>query len=174
MIVRELTGDIYFGQQRGMGVNEQGEREAFNTMRYSESEVRRHRACGLWYCHEAQQEAVFGGQGQCAGNHRVLGKEIMIDVARDYPQVELSHVCRQRRHAAGAQPQAVRRDGDRQYVWRHSVRRSLHAHRFHRHAAVGLAGSEQQGPVRAFATVPHRTSPARIWPIRWPPSCLPP
>ena len=40
MIVRELTGDVYFGQPRGIEVRD-GERVGFNTMVYSESEVRR-------------------------------------------------------------------------------------------------------------------------------------
>src|SRR5205085_2137591 len=41
MIVRELTGDIYFGTPRGRRNTESGEREGFDTMRYSESEIRR-------------------------------------------------------------------------------------------------------------------------------------
>src|SRR5581483_2886287 len=41
MILRELTGDIYFGQPRGSRRTESGEREGFDTMRYSESEIRR-------------------------------------------------------------------------------------------------------------------------------------
>ena len=41
MIVRELTGGIYFGQPRGVFVNDKGEREGFNTARYTESEIRR-------------------------------------------------------------------------------------------------------------------------------------
>ncbi|RPH39839.1 MAG: 3-isopropylmalate dehydrogenase, partial [Burkholderiales bacterium] len=41
LILRELTGDIYFGQPRGVRTNEAGEREGFDTMRYTESEIRR-------------------------------------------------------------------------------------------------------------------------------------
>ncbi len=41
MILRELTGDLYFGEPRGITTNAAGEREAFNTMRYSEGEVER-------------------------------------------------------------------------------------------------------------------------------------
>src|SRR5204863_7215285 len=41
MIVRELTGDIYFGEPRGRRTNTAGESEGFDTMRYSESEIRR-------------------------------------------------------------------------------------------------------------------------------------
>ena len=41
MILRELTGDIYFGQPRGQRKTDTGEREGFDTMKYSESEIRR-------------------------------------------------------------------------------------------------------------------------------------
>src|SRR5207249_11360709 len=41
LIVRELTGDIYFGKPRGRRTNECGEDEGFDTMLYSESEIRR-------------------------------------------------------------------------------------------------------------------------------------
>lgn len=41
MIIRELTGGMYFGQPRGRRVNDRGEREGFNTLVYSESEIRR-------------------------------------------------------------------------------------------------------------------------------------
>lgn len=91
MIVRELTGDIYFGQPRGMGVNAQGEREAFNTMRYSESEVRR-------IAHVAFGIAMKRNRKLCSVDKaNVLEttefwKEIMIEVAKEYPQVELSHM----------------------------------------------------------------------------------
>jgi 3-isopropylmalate dehydrogenase len=39
MVVRELTGGIYFGNPKGFGENERGERTGFNTMIYSEPEV---------------------------------------------------------------------------------------------------------------------------------------
>src|SRR6476619_1965452 len=39
VIVRELTGDIYFGEPRGRRTNAAGEREGFDTMRYAESEI---------------------------------------------------------------------------------------------------------------------------------------
>ena len=41
MIVRELTGGIYFGQPRGVRILDNGEREGFNTLVYSESEIKR-------------------------------------------------------------------------------------------------------------------------------------
>jgi 3-isopropylmalate dehydrogenase len=91
MIVRELTGDIYFGQPRGISVNELGEREAYNTMRYSDSEVRR-------IAHVAFGIAMKRNRRLCSVDKaNVLEttefwKEIMIEVGREYPQVELSHM----------------------------------------------------------------------------------
>ena len=91
MIVRELTGDIYFGQPRGMRVNEDGEREGFNTMVYKESEVRR-------IAHVAFDIAMKRQKKLCSVDKaNVLEttefwKEIVIDVAREYPEVELTHM----------------------------------------------------------------------------------
>jgi len=91
MIVRELTGDVYFGQPRGMRVNDEGEREGFNTMIYKESEVRR-------IAHVAFGIAMKRGKKLCSVDKaNVLEttefwKEIVIDVAKEYPEVELSHM----------------------------------------------------------------------------------
>jgi len=91
MIVRELTGDVYFGQPRGMRVNDEGEREGFNTMIYKESEVRR-------IAHVAFGIAMERGKKLCSVDKaNVLEttefwKEIVIDVAKEYPEVELSHM----------------------------------------------------------------------------------
>jgi 3-isopropylmalate dehydrogenase len=91
MIVRELTGDVYFGQPRGIRVGESGEREGFNTMIYKESEVRR-------IAHVAFDIAMKRGKKLCSVDKaNVLEttefwKEIVIDVAKEYPEVELSHM----------------------------------------------------------------------------------
>lgn len=91
MIVRELTGDVYFGQPRGMRTNEQGIREGFNTMIYSEPEVRR-------IAHVAFQIAMKRQKKLCSVDKaNVLEttefwKEIVIDVAKEYPEVELTHM----------------------------------------------------------------------------------
>jgi 3-isopropylmalate dehydrogenase len=96
MIVRELTGDVYFGQPRGMRVNENGEREGFNTMVYAESEVRRiaHVAFGI-----AMKRRKNGQKGKLCSVDKAnvletteFWKEIVIDVAKEYPEVELTHM----------------------------------------------------------------------------------
>ncbi|HVC50272.1 MAG TPA: 3-isopropylmalate dehydrogenase [Burkholderiales bacterium] len=91
MIVRELTGDIYFGQPRGIRVNAAGEREGFNTMIYSESEIRR-------VAHVAFDIAMKRNRRLCSVDKMnvlettELWREIMIEVSREYPGVVLSHM----------------------------------------------------------------------------------
>jgi len=90
MIVRELTGDVYFGQPRGIEVRN-GERVGFNTMLYSESEVRR-------VAHVAFGIAMKRGKKLCSVEKAnvlecsELWKEVVIEVSRGYPEVELSHM----------------------------------------------------------------------------------
>ncbi|NDP48813.1 MAG: 3-isopropylmalate dehydrogenase [Sulfuriferula multivorans] len=95
MIVRELTGDVYFGQPRGIEVRSNpaggSERVGFNTMLYAESEVRR-------VAHVAFGIAMKRGKKLCSVDKAnvlecsELWKEVMIEVSKDYPEVELSHM----------------------------------------------------------------------------------
>ena len=91
LIVRELTGDIYFGEPRGIRTLENGEREGYNTMKYSESEVRRIAKIAF----EAAQKR---GKKLCSVDKAnvlettELWKEIFNEVAKDYPNVQLSHM----------------------------------------------------------------------------------
>ena len=91
MIVRELTGDVYFGQPRGMRVNEHGEREGFNTMVYKESEVRRiaHVAFGIAMKRKKKLCSVDKAN---VLETTEFWKEIVIDVANEYPEVALTHM----------------------------------------------------------------------------------
>jgi 3-isopropylmalate dehydrogenase len=91
LILRELTGDIYFGQPRGMHRLENGEREGFDTMRYSESEIRR-------IAHAGFRAAMKRAKKLCSVDKcnvletSQLWREVVIEVAREYPGVELSHM----------------------------------------------------------------------------------
>ncbi|WP_050478601.1 3-isopropylmalate dehydrogenase [Herbaspirillum rhizosphaerae] len=95
LIVRELNGDIYFGQPRGMREAPdgpfKGAREGFDTMRYSEPEIRR-------IAHVAFQAAAKRGNRLCSVDKaNVLEtfqfwKDIVTDVHNEYPQVELTHM----------------------------------------------------------------------------------
>ncbi|MDP2832592.1 MAG: 3-isopropylmalate dehydrogenase [Pseudomonadota bacterium] len=93
MIVRELTGDVYFGQPRGIeirvGPNGQGERVGFNTMIYSESEVRR-------VAQVAFGIAMKRGKKLCSVEKAnvlecsELWRDVVAEVAKEYPEVALS------------------------------------------------------------------------------------
>jgi len=90
MIVRELTGDIYFGEPRGIEVRD-GQRVGFNTMIYSDVEIRR-------IAHVAFQAAAKR-QGKLCSVDKMnvlectqLWRDIVIEVSKEYPQVTLSHM----------------------------------------------------------------------------------
>jgi 3-isopropylmalate dehydrogenase len=91
LIVRELTGGIYFGQPRGVRVLENGERQGYNTYVYSESEIRR-------IGKVAFEAARARGGRLCSVDKAnvlevtVLWREIMEDMASEYPDVTLSHM----------------------------------------------------------------------------------
>lgn len=91
LIVRELTGGIYFGQPRGVQTLENGEREGFNTYRYNESEIRR-------IGRVAFEMAMKRDKRLCSVDKAnvlevtELWREIMEDLSKDYPEVELSHM----------------------------------------------------------------------------------
>lgn len=90
MIVRELTGDIYFGQPRGIEVRD-GERVGFNTMIYSESEIRR-------IAHVAFQAAQKRDKRLCSIDKMnvleatQLWRDVVTEVSSEYPDVELTHL----------------------------------------------------------------------------------
>ncbi|PLW82728.1 3-isopropylmalate dehydrogenase [Kineobactrum sediminis] len=91
LIVRELTGGIYFGEPRGIRVLENGEREGFNTYVYNESEIRRigHLAFSLA---RQRDHRVCSVDKSNVLEVTVLWREVMEEVARDYPDVTLSHM----------------------------------------------------------------------------------
>ena len=91
LIVRELTGGIYFGEPRGIRTLENGERQGFNTDVYSESEIRRIAKIGF-------ELAQKRGGRLCSVDKAnvlevtVLWREVVTEMAKDYPDVELSHL----------------------------------------------------------------------------------
>lgn len=91
MIVRELTGGIYFGQPRGVRTLDNGEKQGYNTLVYSESEIER-------IGHSAFKIAMKRGKKLCSVDKAnvlectELWREVMERIAKDYPEVELSHM----------------------------------------------------------------------------------
>jgi 3-isopropylmalate dehydrogenase len=91
LIVRELTGGIYFGQPRGIRRKEGGIREGFNTYVYDENEIRRIGRVAF--------EAARGRNKRLCSVDKanvlevtVLWREVMEELKQEYPDVELSHI----------------------------------------------------------------------------------
>ena len=91
LIVRELTGDIYFGEPRGIRTLENGEREGYNTMKYSESEIRRIAKVSFEAAQKRSKKLCSVDKANVLETTE-LWKEIFNEVAKDYPDVELSHM----------------------------------------------------------------------------------
>jgi 3-isopropylmalate dehydrogenase len=91
LIVRELTGGIYFGRPRGVEIDENGEKRGFNTYVYKESEVRRIARVAF--------EAARKRHGRLCSVDKAnvlevteMWREIVTDVSREFPDVELTHM----------------------------------------------------------------------------------
>lgn len=91
LIVRELTGDIYFGEPRGIHTLANGEREGFNTMRYSESEIRRIAKVAFEAAQKRNKKLCSVDKANVLETTE-LWKQIFIEVGEGYPDVELSHM----------------------------------------------------------------------------------
>ena len=91
MIVRELTGDIYFGQPRGIATLDNGEREGINTMRYNESEIRRIGRIAFDIAMKRNKKVCSVDKANVLETTE-LWRQVMIELAKDYPEVELSHM----------------------------------------------------------------------------------
>lgn len=91
LIVRELTGGIYFGEPRGIRLLENGERQGYNTYVYAEHEIER-------IGRNAFEMAMKRNKKLCSVDKAnvleatVLWREVMQSMAKDYPEVELSHM----------------------------------------------------------------------------------
>lgn len=91
MIVRELTGGIYFGQPRGVKTLDNGEKQGFNTLVYSESEIERIGRSAFEIAEKRNKKLCSVDKAnvlECTE----LWREVMTELAKDYPDVELSHM----------------------------------------------------------------------------------
>jgi 3-isopropylmalate dehydrogenase len=91
VIVRELTGDIYFGEPRGQRTNAAGEREGFDTMRYSTSEIERIARVGFATAEKRAKKLCSVDKANVLDTS-ILWREIVTAVAKDYPDVALTHM----------------------------------------------------------------------------------
>ena len=175
LIVRELTGGVYFGEPKEIIDLGNGQKRGIDTQVYDTFEIERISGVAFELA-RTRKNHVTSMEKRNVMKSGVLWNEV---VTAD-PQGEICrrqarpHAGRRRRHAAGALAQAVRRHRHRQSVRRHAVRHRRHADRLDRHAAVGLArrarrqDRQAQGALRAGARLGARTLPARASPTRSP------
>ena len=91
LILRELTGDIYFGQPRGVRVNENGEREGFDTMRYTESEIRRIARMAFETARTRQRKVCSVDKANVLETTQ-FWRDVVTEVHGEYRDIELTHM----------------------------------------------------------------------------------
>ena len=91
VIVRELTGDIYFGQPRGRRTNARGETEGFDTMHYSVPEIERIARVGFETARKRSRRLCSVDKANVLDTS-ILWREVVTKLAADYPDVALSHM----------------------------------------------------------------------------------
>ena len=117
LILRELTGDVYFGKPRGVSRNEKGMRTGVNTMIYTEEEIRRIAVSAFELARKRKKNLVSVDKANVLETTE-LWRDVVTEAGRKYPDVAL----------------------DDKSVRRHSERRGRDADRLHRYAAFGLPG----------------------------------
>jgi 3-isopropylmalate dehydrogenase len=91
MIVRELTGDVYFGTPRGRRMTDAGLREGYDTMRYDEAEVARIARAGFETARWRRKRLCSVDKANVLETSQ-LWRDVVIEVSADYPDVELTHM----------------------------------------------------------------------------------
>lgn len=91
LILRELTGDIYFGQPRGVRVRDDGEREGFDTMVYRESEIVRIGRVAFEAARKRSRRLVSVDKANVLETTQ-FWRDVMTALAKDYPDVALTHM----------------------------------------------------------------------------------
>jgi 3-isopropylmalate dehydrogenase len=91
LILRELTSDIYFGQPRGIHKNAAGQREGFDTMRYTEGEIERIAHVAFQAARKRQHKVCSIDKSNVLETTQ-LWKDVVTEVALKYPDVQCSHM----------------------------------------------------------------------------------
>ena len=91
MIIRELTGDIYFGQPRGRRTNAAGEDEGFDTMHYARSEIERIARVGFETAMKRNRKLCSVDKANVLDTS-ILWREVVTEMGKSYPEVALSHM----------------------------------------------------------------------------------
>ena len=164
LIVRELTGGVYFGEPKEIIDLGNGQKRAIDTQVYDTYEIERiaRASPSIWRASAADK--VTSMEKRNVMKSGVLWHEVVTRraQARVQGREARAHARRRRRHAARPRAEAVRRDRHRQPLRRHAVGRRGDADRLARHAAVGLArrarrqDRQAQGALRAGARLGAR------------------
>ena len=91
LIIRELTGDIYFGQPRGIRQTESGEREGFDTMRYTEGEIRRIARTAFEAARKRDGRVCSVDKANVLETTQ-LWRDVVTETHADFPDIALSHM----------------------------------------------------------------------------------
>ena len=91
MIIRELTGDIYFGAPRGRRTDAAGQEEGFDTMHYSVPEIERIARVGFETARKRSRKLTSVDKANVLDTS-ILWREVVTRVAGEYPDVALSHM----------------------------------------------------------------------------------
>ena len=91
LIVRELTGDIYFGEPRGVSTKANGVREGVNTMRYSEDEIRRIAKVAFDIAMGRNKRVCSVDKANVLETTE-LWRQVVTETAKDYPEISLTHM----------------------------------------------------------------------------------
>jgi 3-isopropylmalate dehydrogenase len=91
LILRELTGDIYFGQPRGIRTAEEGGREGFDTMRYTEREIVRIARVGFQAARKRARRLCSVDKANVLETSQ-LWREVVTGIGKEFPDVALSHM----------------------------------------------------------------------------------
>ena len=90
VILRELTGDVYFGD-KGRRTTADGRREGYDAMSYAEDEVRRIAAVGFELARRRKRRLCSVDKANVLETSQ-LWRDVVIEVARDFPDVALTHM----------------------------------------------------------------------------------
>ena len=90
LIVRELTGGIYFGKPRGTR-DHNGETEGFNTLRYTRSQIRRVAQCAFGFAHQRRKKLCSVDKANVLES-MMLWRLVVDEVATKYPDVAVQHM----------------------------------------------------------------------------------
>jgi 3-isopropylmalate dehydrogenase len=91
LILRELSGDLYFGEPRGIERGEDGRRVGINTMRYTEDQIARIARVGFETARRRRRKLCSVDKANVLDTMK-LWRDVVTEVGRDYPDVELTHM----------------------------------------------------------------------------------